>query len=200
MVRSGQHPPSWRSRLFRVASITLMGAGVLLVGSAWPQALADRVVPPLTAPIEFPVWASRPTSPPAPKRAPRHLFRIPVTVTGYSSCIGETDDSPLVTASNTTVRRGIIALSRDLLREFTPGAPFGFGDLVELEGAGVFRVEDTMAQRHRRRVDIWFSSKAAATRWGKQYLVLARLNQESEQEERRLREQSGSFGEAAFTD
>lgn len=155
---------------------------------------------PLAVPIDLSALRIHQPSPETPRRAPRHLFRIPVTITGYSSSIGQTDSSPYVTASNTRVRTGIVALSRDLLREFTPGAPFGFGDLVEIEGAGVYQVEDTMALRHHKRADIWFSSAAAAARWGKRHLVLGSLNTESQEQERRLQERYGPQFEAQFTD
>lgn len=94
------------------------------------------------------------------------LFAVPVTVTAYTSRVCETDSTPHVTASNTWVRPGLIALSRDLLDDYTPGAPFRFGDLVEIEGLGVFRVEDTMAPRAERRADIWFGDLAAAKTFG----------------------------------
>jgi 3D (Asp-Asp-Asp) domain-containing protein len=104
-----------------------------------------------------------------------HLFRLPITVTGYSSTPDQTDDTPFITAANTPVRPGVLALSRDLLREFTPGAPFRFGDRVELEGIGVFVVEDTMHPRFTRRADIWFTNREAARQWGRQNLRLAQL-------------------------
>lgn len=106
---------------------------------------------------------------------PRRLFKLPITVTGYSSTPDQTDSTPFITASNKRVRRGIIALSRDLLREFTPGAPFSYGDKVELEGVGVFYVEDTMNARFTKRADIWFTSRDAALRWGKRGLTMAKL-------------------------
>lgn len=107
---------------------------------------------------------------------PESVFRLSITVTGYSSTPDQTDDSPFTTAMNTTVHPGVLALSRDLLREFTPGAPFRFGDIVELEGLGVFSVEDTMNPRYTKRADIWFQSREAATRWGNRTLHLSQLN------------------------
>ena len=104
-----------------------------------------------------------------------HLYRIPVLVTGYSSTPEETDEDPFITASNKWVQRGYIALSRDLLRPYTPGAPFTFGDQVEVVGVGVFQVEDTMNPRYRRRADIWFEDKASALDWGAHRLILGRL-------------------------
>jgi 3D (Asp-Asp-Asp) domain-containing protein len=104
---------------------------------------------------------------------PRSLFKFPVTVTAYSSTPDQTDSTPFLTASNRRVRPGIVALSRDLLREYTPGAPFMFGDEVEIRGVGVFTVEDTMNPRYEKRVDIWFTSRNQARQWGRQELCLA---------------------------
>jgi len=98
-----------------------------------------------------------------------------ITVTGYSSSRRETDSTPHLTASMTRVRPGCLALSRDLLRTFTPGAPFDFGDWVVIPGAGVFVVEDTMNRRWKRRADIWFPTRREALRWGKRSLSIARL-------------------------
>lgn len=97
---------------------------------------------------------------------------IPVIVTGYSSTVRETDSTPFVTASNTPTRTGIVALSRDLLQRYTPGAPFGFGDVVHLSGLGDFVVEDSMHPRWHRRVDVWFPSSEAALRFGRRRTVL----------------------------
>jgi 3D (Asp-Asp-Asp) domain-containing protein len=133
---------------------------------------------------EVPAWLSEDPAwdalvlraPGAEPLFPRSLFKFPVTVTGYSSTPDQTDSTPFVTASNRRVRPGIVALSRDLLREYTPGAPFSFGDKVELKGVGVFTVEDTMHSRFEKRVDIWFTSRTAAREWGRQELSLARLS------------------------
>lgn len=105
---------------------------------------------------------------------PRSLFKFPVTVTGYSSTFDQTDSTPFLTASNRRVRPGIVALSRDLLREYTPGAPFSYGDKVEIRGVGVFTVEDTMNPRYEKRADIWFANRTQARQWGRQELCLAR--------------------------
>jgi 3D (Asp-Asp-Asp) domain-containing protein len=124
---------------------------------------------------EAPLYCGGMTSMPAAMAHPRSVFRVSITVTGYSSTADQTDDSPLITAMNTTVHPGILALSRDLLREYTRGAPFRFGDIVELEGLGVFTVEDTMNPRFTKRADIWFQSRESAERWGHRTLHLAQL-------------------------
>jgi 3D (Asp-Asp-Asp) domain-containing protein len=124
---------------------------------------------------EAPLYCGTASAMPASIAHPRSVFRVSITVTGYSSTIDQTDDSPLITAMNTTVHPGMLALSRDLLREYTGGAPFRFGDVVELEGLGVFTVEDTMNPRYTKRADIWFQSRQAAERWGNRTLHLSQL-------------------------
>lgn len=94
------------------------------------------------------------------------LYAVPVAVTAYTSRPEETDDTPHITASNTWAKPGTVALSRDLLERYTPGAPFRFGDTIVLEGLGVFRVEDTMNPRAVRRVDIWYADLPAAQAFG----------------------------------
>jgi 3D (Asp-Asp-Asp) domain-containing protein len=98
-----------------------------------------------------------------------------VTVTGYSSTVAETDDTPGITAAGTPARAGIIALSQDMLREYTPGAPFSYHDRVEIPGLGQFRVEDTMHPRWTRRADVWFGSRQEALAWGVRSRRLFRL-------------------------
>ena len=97
---------------------------------------------------------------------------VPIVVSAYTSRICETDSTPFVTASNTTTRAGVIALSRDLLARYTPGAPFEFGDVVHLSGIGDFIVEDSMAGRWERRADIWFESLDDARKFGRRRVVL----------------------------
>ncbi|MCZ6765794.1 MAG: hypothetical protein O7D32_02560 [bacterium] len=91
---------------------------------------------------------------------------VKVVATGYSSSIWECDDTPFTTASNTRTRNGILALSRDLISRYTEGAPFSFGDPVHVSGVGSFLLEDTMNERWRNRLDIWFPSRADALQFG----------------------------------
>ena len=105
----------------------------------------------------------------------QELQFLPVVVTGYASCEATTDSTPTLTATMTQVRPGCIALSRDLLRTFTPGAPFDFGDCVVIPTVGVFSVEDTMHERWTNRADIWFADAQHALRWGRREALIARL-------------------------
>ena len=153
------------------------------------SALDERVQRPATM-----SWGGLTLAPPSecgPVTGPREAERSPgprpklaqitqllasfgVLATGYSSSPEETDDSPTITADNRTVQYGLVALSRDLLREFTPGAPFGFGDDVEIRGVGRFIVADTMSPRLHGRVDIWFPTREEAIAWGVRRVQLSR--------------------------
>jgi 3D (Asp-Asp-Asp) domain-containing protein len=97
---------------------------------------------------------------------------VQVSVSGYTSRICETDDTPFITAANTLTRPGVVALSRDLLKRYTPGAPFDFGDVVHLAGIGDFVVEDAMAGRWQRRADIWFEHVAQAKTFGRHRVTM----------------------------
>lgn len=57
------------------------------------------------------------------------------------------------TAAGTVPRRGIIAVSRDLLKKYP------LHSTVKLEGYGRYVVEDVMGARSRRCVDIWSDKK-----------------------------------------
>ena len=161
--------PAYRLLAAKIVLVLVTAFGYLASGLDQPRALGH----------DTPVFclASQSDDADEPQSAPRtsKMFSIDVTVTAYSSTPGQTDSTPFITASNTRVREGIIAVSRDLLLRFTPGAPLHYGDLVELEGVGVFRVEDTMNPRYKKRVDIWFPDFRSARNWGVRRAVLTKL-------------------------
>ncbi len=97
---------------------------------------------------------------------------VTVSVSAYTSRACETDDTPFITAANTSTRPGVLALSRDLLKRYTPGAPFDFGDVVHINGLGDFVVEDSMHGRWQHRADIWFESVGDAREFGRRAAVL----------------------------
>ena len=94
-----------------------------------------------------------------------------VTVTAYSPRVQETDDTPYITASNTRVAEGTIAVSRDLWL-----AGWAFGKKVFIECAsgkkgreeskaglcGIFLIQDAMNQRYTKRIDIFIHSTKKA--------------------------------------
>ncbi|MBI2053995.1 MAG: 3D domain-containing protein [Candidatus Staskawiczbacteria bacterium] len=85
--------------------------------------------------------------------------RVKMIVTGYSSRVEETDDTPFITASGKNVAEGIIA--NNML-------PFGSKIRIpELYGDRIFIVEDRMHQRKGNyHVDIWFSEYSEAKEFG----------------------------------
>ena len=86
------------------------------------------------------------------------MGEIPVLVTGYSSSVWETDDTPHITASGTLVREGIVA---------TNVLPFGTKiRLPELFGDKMFVVEDRMSFKKSYQVDIWFPTQWDALNFG----------------------------------
>jgi 3D (Asp-Asp-Asp) domain-containing protein len=110
-------------------------------------------------------------------RDQKHLFQL-IQVTAYTSRTSETDTSPSVTATNTTPKSGTIALSRDLLRTFTSGAPFDFGDKLLIPGVGVFEAHDTMHPRWKAKADIWFASPQKARAWGRRTVYVTKVGED----------------------
>ncbi|MBI2628400.1 MAG: 3D domain-containing protein [Candidatus Niyogibacteria bacterium] len=83
---------------------------------------------------------------------------IKVVLTGYSSTIDQTDDTPFITASNTRVRDGVVAANF-----------LAFGTKVQIPalfGNKIFIVEDRMAKKHNNKIDIWFSERYLAKNFG----------------------------------
>jgi 3D (Asp-Asp-Asp) domain-containing protein len=91
-----------------------------------------------------------------------------VTVTTYTPSVGETDSTPLITASGFKInesnprRHRIIAVSRDLKRKYK------FGTKLRIKGAGkydgTYTVRDVMNKRHRNRIDILVGKKDTQTK------------------------------------
>lgn len=85
--------------------------------------------------------------------------KIKVVITAYSSEVGQTDDTPLVTANGTLVKDGIVA--NNML-------PFGTKITIpSLYGNKVFTVTDRMhARKGNYAIDIWFPTTEEALRFG----------------------------------
>lgn len=87
-----------------------------------------------------------------------------VLATAYSSTPDQTDSSPFITANGTHVHDGTIATN------FLP-----FGTRVRFSNYRpdtIFTVEDRHSPRLSDRVDIWFASRQAALRFGKDVLAM----------------------------
>lgn len=178
VLRSTDRLPDWRlsetvPRLILAASLVALAAGFRIV---------DRYVAGIDL---FPAGADE-FRRSALQNTPEHLYLgqidgdhhrfVPVTVTGYTSCPSQTDDTPDITATLQPTRPGTLALSRDLLRTFTEDAPFDFGDRILIPGMGIYVVEDTMHPRWRMSADIWFHDTETARRWGRRHVYLTRVD------------------------
>jgi len=108
---------------------------------------------------EFQMFEQATLLPIAQPPQPRVVKRVNVVVTAYSSTVEETDDTPFITASGEWVEDGIVA--NNLL---------SFGTqirLPEIFGDKIFIVKDRMNSRKSNyHVDIWFSSKTEAIKFG----------------------------------
>lgn len=96
----------------------------------------------------------------------RRTYTIPITA--YTSEVGQTDDTPCITAS------GLDVCKRD--EENVVAANFlPLGTRVripELYGSRVFYVEDRMNARYNYKMDIWMKQKADAKQFGVQYATI----------------------------
>ena len=87
-----------------------------------------------------------------------------VLVTAYNPHENQTDDTPTITANNTKVADGTLALSRDFIKRFDPGNDVAFGDTVLL--IVPMRVEDTMKASYINRADIFMWNYSDAVAFG----------------------------------
>ncbi|KKW36669.1 MAG: hypothetical protein UY81_C0018G0008 [Candidatus Giovannonibacteria bacterium GW2011_GWA2_53_7] len=94
--------------------------------------------------------------PVAGEREPIRTVVVPATA--YTSDPDETDDTPFITASGTTVRRGVIATN--FLKIGTRVR------IPDFYGDEVFVVEDRMNARYDKRIDIWMEEKQEARQFG----------------------------------
>ncbi len=88
-----------------------------------------------------------------------------LTITAYNADPSQTDDSPYITASNSRVRPGIVAVSQDLFRN-----GWVFGRKVYIVGHGVYTIEDLLAQRKRKQLDIFMTNNKNAVEFGRKKL------------------------------
>ncbi len=118
-------------------------------GSLWLSSNATGILPEVNRAIaaDKPVFNAEP-----------ELKKFQIWLTAYSSMPEETDETPLITATNKTVRDGFIAAN------FLP-----FGTKVKIPeffGEKIFVVEDRMSRRKTDFMDIWMPSKEKAAEFG----------------------------------
>jgi 3D (Asp-Asp-Asp) domain-containing protein len=137
---------------------------------------------PVLKPVVKPTVTVKPAAKPQVKPTvarPQPTGRsIMVRSTAYNSLPGQTDKSPFKTATGARTRFGIVALSRDLLRNIPYGSRIVLEDMGSWSnGSGrgkynamlskmIFVVEDTMHPRKKGTVDVWFPARRQAILWG----------------------------------
>lgn len=90
---------------------------------------------------------------------PKVKYRIKMTITAYSSTPCQTDSTPFITASNSWVRKGVVA------NNFFP-----FGTRIRIPeyfGDKIFNIEDRLHWRKsNEHVDVWFPTRQEAINFG----------------------------------
>jgi 3D (Asp-Asp-Asp) domain-containing protein len=112
------------------------------------------------------------------ERKTKPLPSLTVRSTAYNSIPNQTDSSPFHTSTGARTRYGIIALSRDLLKQIPYGSRVrlkdagswmggrGYGKYNTMLKDTVFVVEDTMHPRKSGTVDVWLPARDRAMQWG----------------------------------
>ena len=109
----------------------------------------------------------------ATKKPSIYVARL-VDCTAYTAYPTETDSDPLITASMTKVRPGIIAVSRDL---FDQG--YVFGRKVYIHGLGIYTIADLMNKKHINRIDVFHGTKKEAREFGIKQVKISLLEMEN---------------------
>ena len=94
----------------------------------------------------------------------------PLVFTAYNALVGQTDDTPNITASNKQIFPGVLALSRELITRYGHGGDIQYGDKVWV--VVPMQVEDTMNKRWRGRGDVYMLDYDKAVQFGRKSGIL----------------------------
>ncbi len=94
----------------------------------------------------------------------------PLVFTAYNALVGQTDDTPNITASNKQIFPGVLALSRELISRYGHGGKIDYGDQVWV--VVPMQVEDTMNKRWRGRGDVFMMDYSQALEFGRRSGIL----------------------------
>jgi 3D (Asp-Asp-Asp) domain-containing protein len=94
----------------------------------------------------------------------------PLVFTAYNALVGQTDDTPNITASNKQIFPGVLALSRELITRYGYGGNIQYGDKVWV--VVPMQVEDTMNKRWRGRGDVYMLNYDEARQFGRRSGIL----------------------------
>jgi len=102
----------------------------------------------------------------------------PLVFTAYNALVGQTDDTPNITASNKEIFPGVLALSRELIQRYGYGGNIQYGDKVWV--VVPMQVEDTMHKRWRGRGDVYMLNYDQARQFGRRSGILYHENDDVE--------------------
>ncbi|MCF7823319.1 MAG: hypothetical protein K9N35_04030 [Candidatus Marinimicrobia bacterium] len=102
----------------------------------------------------------------------------PLVFTAYNAVVGQTDDTPNITASNKEIFPGVLALSRELITRYGHGGDIQYGDKVWV--VVPMQVEDTMNKRWRGRGDVYMMNYDQARQFGRRSGILYHEGEEIE--------------------
>lgn len=102
----------------------------------------------------------------------------PLVFTAYNALVGQTDDTPNITASNKQIFPGVLALSRELITRYGHGGDIKYGDKVWV--VVPMQVEDTMNKRWRGRGDVFMLDYQKAVQFGRKSGILYHQTDEVE--------------------
>lgn len=94
----------------------------------------------------------------------------PLVFTAYNALVGQTDDTPNITASNKEIFPGVLALSRELISRYGQGGDIHYGDKVWV--VVPMQVEDTMNKRWKDRGDVFMLDYDQARQFGRKSGIL----------------------------
>ena len=94
----------------------------------------------------------------------------PLVFTAYNALVGQTDDTPNITASNKEIFPGVLALSRELITRYGYGGNIQYGEKVWV--VVPMQVEDTMNKRWRGRGDVYMMNYDEARQFGRRSGIL----------------------------
>jgi len=100
----------------------------------------------------------------------------PLVFTAYNALVGQTDDTPNITASNKQIFPGVLALSRELITRYGYGGNINYGEKVWV--VVPMQVEDTMNKRWRGRGDVFMLDYDQALQFGRRSGILYHDNED----------------------
>ncbi len=152
-----------KENIFNVFAVTVVLIGVLVFGVIEAQKAKAESFPAVSPVLGLSVAQGNSLLPNLSQALPEPqvAMRMRMIMTAYSSTTWQTDDSPFITASGSTVRHGIVANNM-----------LSFGTRIripELYGDEIFVVEDRMNwKKSNYHLDIWFPEYIQAKNFGAQ--------------------------------